>query len=195
MWDEKYSNSQFIYGTSPNDFLRENVHHFVPGGKILCIAEGEGRNAVWLAELGFNVTAVDASKIGLEKGRALARSRGVKVEWIHADLKRYDPGKQIWDGVVAMFAHLPPDLRSCVHADCVESLKIGGVLLLEAYTPEQLNFKTGGPSNIDWLMTPEILRQELHGLTFERLQKTEREIIEGIGHTGLGSVVQVIGYR
>lgn len=195
MWDEKYRNSQFVYGTSPNDFLRENVHHFVPGGKILCIAEGEGRNAVWLAELGFNVTAVDASKIGLEKGRALAKSRGVSVHWIHTDLQHYDPGKQIWDGVVAIFAHLPPDLRARVHADCVESLKIGGVLLLEAYTPEQLNFKTGGPPHVDWLMTPEVLQQELHGLTFERLQKTEREIIEGIGHTGLGSVVQVIGYR
>ena len=102
MWDEKYSNSQFIYGTAPNDFLRENVHHFVPEGKILCIAEGEGRNAVWLAELGFKVTAVDAS---------------------------------------------------------------------------------------------ELLQNELQGLTFERLQKTEREIIEGIGHTGMGSVVQVIGRR
>ena len=195
MWDEKYRNSQFVYGTSPNDFLRENVHHFVPEGKILCIAEGEGRNAVWLAELGFNVTAVDASEIGLAKGRSLARSRGVTIHWVQADLQHYDPGKQIWDGVVAIFAHLPPDLRASVHADCVESLKIGGVLLLEAYTPEQLNFKTGGPPHVDWLMTPEVLQQELHGLTFERLQKTEREIIEGIGHTGLGSVVQVIGYR
>ena len=195
MWDEKYRNSQFVYGTSPNDFLRENVHHFVPRGKILCIAEGEGRNAVWLAELGFKITAVDASEIGLEKGRSLAKSKGVSVHWIQADLQHYDPGKQIWDGVVAIFAHLPPDLRASVHADCVESLKIGGVLLLEAYTPEQLNFKTGGPSNVDWLMSPEVLQQELHGLTFERLHKTEREIIEGIGHTGMGSVVQVIGRR
>lgn len=75
MWDEKYSNSQFVYGSSPNDFLRENVHYFVPEGKILCIAEGEGRNAVWLAELGFKVTAVDASEVGLAKGRALAKSK------------------------------------------------------------------------------------------------------------------------
>lgn len=87
MWDEKYRNSQFVYGTSPNDFLRENVHHFVPEGKILCIAEGEGRNAVWLAELGFKVTAVDASEIGLAKGRALAKSKGVSVHWVHADLQ------------------------------------------------------------------------------------------------------------
>ena len=195
MWDEKYSNSQFIYGSSPNDFLRENVHHFVPEGKILCIAEGEGRNAVWLAELGFKVTAVDASEVGLAKGRALAKSKGVSVHWVHADLQDYNPGTKAWDGVVAIFAHLPPDLRSRVHADCVESLKMGGVLLLEAYTPEQLNFRTGGPTNVDWLMTPELLQNELQGLTFERLQKIEREIIEGIGHTGLGSVVQAIGRR
>ncbi len=195
MWDEKYSNSQFIYGSSPNDFLRENVHHFVPEGKILCIAEGEGRNAVWLAELGFKVTAVDASEVGLAKGRALAKSKGVSVHWVHADLQDYNPGTKAWDGVVAIFAHLPPDLRSRVHADCVESLKMGGVLLLEAYTPEQLNFRTGGPTNVDWLMSPELLQNELQGLTFERLQKIEREIIEGIGHTGMGSVVQVIGRR
>lgn len=195
MWDEKYSNSQFVYGSSPNDFLRENVHYFVPEGKILCIAEGEGRNAVWLAELGFKVTAVDASEVGLAKGRALAKSKGVSVHWVHADLQQYNPVTNAWDGVVAIFAHLPPDLRSRVHADCVESLKIGGALVLEAYTPEQLNFRTGGPTNADWLMTPELLQNELQGLTFDRLQKTEREIVEGIGHTGLGSVVQVIGRR
>ena len=176
MWNEKYSDPRFIYGIAPNDFLRQSVHHFQPSGNILCIAEGEGRNAVWLAELGFNVTAVDASEVGLSKGLTLAKSKGVKVDWIHVDLQHYNPGKQVWDGVVAIFAHLPPDLRSQVHADCVESLKEGGVLLLEAYTPEQLEFKTGGPSNPDWLMTPEILEQELQGLTFERLQKVERKM-------------------
>lgn len=195
MWNEKYNNEQFVYGTAPNDFLRDNAHRFSPEGKILCIAEGEGRNAVWLAEQGFQVTAVDASDVGLAKGRKLAASRGVTVNWIHADLSQYVPGVGVWDGVVAIFAHLPPDLRSRVHADCVDSLKEGGVLLLEAYTPEQLNFKTGGPGNPDWLMTPEVLQQELQGLTFEQLQKTERDVIEGIGHTGLGSVVQVIGIR
>lgn len=195
MWDEKYNTPQFVYGTVPNDFLRDNAHHFTTGGKILCIAEGEGRNAIWLAEQGFQVTAVDASVVGLNKGRALAEAKGVSVNWIHADLSQYHPGVEIWDGVVAIFAHLPPALRSRVHADCVECLKNNGVLLLEAYTPEQLNFKTGGPLDADWLMTPEILQQELNGLTFERLQKTERNIIEGIGHTGQGSVVQVIGRR
>ena len=195
MWNEKYSDPRFIYGTEPNDFLKQSVHHLKPSGKILCIAEGEGRNAVWLAELGFKVTAVDASEVGLNKGQTLAKSKGVKIDWIHADLQHYNPGQQAWDGVVAIFAHLPPDLRSQVHADCVESLKAGGVLLLEAYTPEQLRFRTGGPSNPDWLMTPEMLEQELRGLTFERLQKVERQIIEGIGHTGTGSVVQVIGVR
>lgn len=195
MWNEKYNTPQFVYGTEPNDFLRDNAHRFISGGKILCIAEGEGRNAVWLAEQGFQVTAVDASVVGLNKGRALAETKGVSVRWIHADLNQYNPGVEVWDGVVAIFAHLPPVLRSRVHADCVESLKNNGVLLLEAYTPGQLNFKTGGPSNADWLMTPEILQHELNGLTFERLQKTERNIIEGIGHTGQGSVVQVIGNR
>ena len=195
MWNEKYSDPRFIYGSAPNDFLKQSVHHLKIGGKILCIAEGEGRNAVWLAELDVKVTADDASEVGLNKGQTLAKSKGVKIDWIHADLQHYNPGQQAWDGVVAIFAHLPPDLRSQVHADCVESLKAGGVLLLEAYTPEQLRFRTGGPSNPDWLMTPEMLEQELRGLTFERLQKVERQIIEGIGHTGTGSVVQVIGVR
>ena len=95
MWNEKYSDPRFIYGIASNDFLKQSVHHFQPSGSILCIAEGEGRNAVWLAELGFNVTAVDASEVGLSKGLTLAKSKGVKVDWIHVDLQHYNPGKQV----------------------------------------------------------------------------------------------------
>ncbi|AUH01099.1 class I SAM-dependent methyltransferase [Prodigiosinella confusarubida] len=195
MWNEKYANEQFVYGTEPNDFLKKSSHHFVPGSRILCIAEGEGRNAVWLASQGFDVTAVDASDVGLAKGKKRAEANGLKIQWIHADLATYDIGRQQWGGIVAIFAHLPPTLRHQVHGNCASGLQSSGVFLLEAYTPEQLKFKTGGPSDITWLMTPETLRQELPGLRFAHLQKLEREIHEGIAHTGHASVVQLIARR
>ncbi len=194
MWDQRYSGDDYFYGTAPNDFLAEQAGK-IPSGPVLCLAEGEGRNAVHLAGLGFPVTAVDSAIEGLRKTERLARERGVDVECIHADLAQFDLGQDRWAGIVSIFAHLPPSLRRQVHAAIPKALRPGGMLLLEAYTPAQLQQGTGGPPVAELMMTANTLREELPGLVFEHLVELERGIVEGQGHTGTGAVVQAIAQR
>lgn len=194
MWDERYSAEGYVYGTEPNGFLVAKAE-LLPAGRVLCLAEGEGRNAVWLAEQGFEVTAVDASAVGLHKARALAAERGVRITTVHADLAAFviEPGS--WDGIVSIFCHLPPALRAQVHRRCVAGLRPGGVMLLEAYTPDQVGRGTGGPPSVELMMDAETLRLELTGLEFLELSETEREIHEGVFHNGVGAVVRLVGRK
>ncbi len=194
MWDKRYSTKHYIYGTQPNSFLEQHVTE-IPKGKVLCLADGEGRNSVFLAKQGYNVTAIDASAIGIEKAKKLARDNNVSVEYIHADLATYKLGQQQWEGIVSIFCHLPEKLRAELHAKVVHALKKTGVLLLEAYTPDQLKHGTGGPPTAELTMSAEILKKELNGLQFSLLQELERDVIEGSHHTGRGAVVQVIAKR
>jgi SAM-dependent methyltransferase len=194
MWDERYSAEGYAYGTEPNDFLTERVGR-LPPGRVLCLGEGEGRNAVWLARQGFEVTAVDASAVGLAKAERLADRHGVRVRTVHADLAHYQIEPGAWDGIVSIFLHLPAGLRARVHRDCVAGLRPGGVLLLEAYTPRQLQHGTGGPPSAELMMDADTLRGELAGLDFIELGEREREIREGPFHDGVGAVVQVVGRR
>lgn len=194
MWDDKYAGNDYVYGTEPNEYLRHHYHH-LPMGRLLCLAEGEGRNAVFLAQQGYDVTAVDASKVGLDKARKLAQQKDVDINIIHADLGHFDLGTGQWDGIVSIFCHLPPKLRQHVHAQIVHALKPGGVFLLEAYTPDQLQHATGGPPVAEMMMTQQLLEEELAGLDFNHLQQLERHIIEGTGHTGKGAVVQLIAKK
>ncbi len=194
MWDRRYKGNDYFYGTAPNDFLAAHAHAIRPG-PVLCLAEGEGRNAVFLAERGHPVTAVDSSIEGLRKAERLARERGVTIEYLQADLADFDLGQDRWAGIVSIFAHLPPPLRRRVHAAVPHALQTGGVLLLEAYTPRQLEHGTGGPPVAELMMSEAILRDELSGLAFEHLAELEREVIEGSGHTGTGAVVQAIARR
>ncbi len=194
MWNERYSTDEYVYGTEPNTFLSENFHQ-LPSGKVLCLAEGEGRNGVFLARQGYDVMAVDASGVGLTKAHKLASEYGVSITSEVVDLADYDLGVSCWEGVVAIFSHLPAPLRAQVHHRVVEALKPGGVLLLEAYTPAQLGRGTGGPPDVGMLMSAALLEQEFAGLEFVRLQELERDVVEGKHHTGLGSVVQVIARK
>lgn len=194
MWDERYNASDYAYGKNPNNFLQQHAGR-LSKGKVLCLADGEGRNGVFLAQQGFSVTSVDASAVGLAKAARLAQEKGVTIECIHADLNDFAPGEAQWDSIVSIFCHLPPPLRTRVHQRVVRALKPGGTFLLEAYTPAQLEFGTGGPSVAEMMMTAQQLREELAGLTFELLQETEREVIEGLYHTGRASVVQLLGKK
>ena len=194
MWDQRYSSSEYAYGTAPNDFLAEHVNQ-LPKGNVLCLAEGEGRNAVFLAEQGFAVTAVDSSQVGLEKAKALAAERQVSIDTIHTDLAEFEFNKNAWDAIVSIFCHLPSALRVPVHRGCVSSLKPDGVLLLEAYTPAQLKYKTGGPPLEEMMMSAACLREELVGLTFMHLEERVRDIHEGKFHNGAGAVVQVLAKK
>lgn len=194
MWNDRYRTDDYIYGTEPNAFLAQHFQS-IPKGRVLCLAEGEGRNAVFLARHGYDVTAVDLSEVGLEKARKLADTHGVRIECIHADLAGFDLGENRWDGIVSIFCHLPPPARRHVHSQISRALKRGGVLLLEAYTPDQLALGTGGPPEAAMMMTQAGLEDELAGLDFELLQEIEREVVEGTHHTGRGAVVQAVAIK
>lgn len=194
MWDERYSSEEYAYGTRPNKFLEENVNH-IPKGKVLSLAEGEGRNALFLAKQGYSVTAVDASIVGLNKARKLAAEDGVVVEFIRADLADYDLGEDKWDGIVSIFCPLPSSLRKQLYKKVEAGLKRNGVFLLEAYTPAQLKHGTGGGNSADVMQSKDSLRLELSGLKFRHLIELERDVREGIYHTGIGAVVQAIASR
>jgi SAM-dependent methyltransferase len=197
MWDERYSADEFIYGEEPNDFLRENLHR-LPRGRTLCLAEGEGRNGVFLAAAGHDVLAVDQSAVGLAKAERLATSRGVKIRTQVADLATFDPGESEWDAVVSISAHLPSAIRRELHRRIVRALRPGGVFIIEAYTPAQHSTAgVGGPppGHEDMLMSLAALREELAHL--EELHGVElvREVNEGAFHSGPGAVVQFIARR
>ena len=194
-WDTRYAGEAFMYGTAPNDFLREQTGVLPPGGQVLCLAEGEGRNAVFLAERGFAVTGVDGSKVGLEKAQRLAQQRGVKLETIVADLREFDLGTAKWDAIVSIWCHVPPDLRASLHPKIVAGLKPGGVLLLEHYHPHQLTYGTGGPPDAKLLVTRADLERDFAELKVLHAFEGERDIHEGSGHAGKSFVTQFIARR
>ena len=193
-WDERYAEPGWAFGEAPNDFLREHAAA-LPVGRTLCLAEGEGRNAVFLAGLGHAVTGVDRSHVGLAKARGLAERHGVHLDLVQADLGTWSLGVGTWDAIVSIFAHVPGEVRPGLHRRVVEALRPGGMLLLEAYTPAQFGRGTGGPSEAARYMSLAGLRTELAGLTFESARELERPVIEGRYHTGMAHVVQLIARR
>ncbi|MGK5083435.1 class I SAM-dependent methyltransferase [Bdellovibrionota bacterium FG-1] len=194
-WDTRYGTDEFYYGTDPNDFLKANAKLIAPGGETLCLAEGEGRNAVFLAENGLKVTAVDGSSVGLGKMEKLAHAKNVLVTSIVSDLSDYQIEAGKWDCIVSIWCHVPQDLRRKLHHLVVEGLRPGGVFILEAYHPRQLEFKTGGPSDANLMMRLDDLREELFGLDFLVAHEIERDVHEGKGHFGKSAVVQVLGRK
>jgi SAM-dependent methyltransferase len=198
MWDDRYSEEGFAYGTEPNDFLVEAYSSIPPNGKVLCLAEGEGRNAVFLAQQGFNVTAVDLSSVGLKKATELATANNVSIETIQADLADFDLGENQWDGIVSIWAHTPESIRSQLHSRVIHALKPGGVFILEAYIPKHIDMPgVGGPpaSQVDFFMPLDKLKSELSELTFSHAIEIDRHVSEGKYHQGESAVVQVIAKR
>jgi SAM-dependent methyltransferase len=194
MWDERFSGLEYVYGTEPNDFL-VSVASKIPQGKILCLADGEGRNGTYLATLGYDVVAVDGSSVGLAKTQKLAQAKQVEITTIHADLADFVIEPQAWNGIVSIFCHLPPDLRAKVYRQSVIGLKPNGVFVLEAFAPKQLQYNTGGPKNIDMLPALSTLQQELTGLDWEIARSVERDLDEGRYHDGKAAVIQILGRK
>ena len=194
-WDDRYADSDYLFGTAPNDFLKSVAERLPPNSRILCMADGEGRNGVYLATLGHKVTAVDQSRVGLEKAKKLAKQKQVSIETIKADLAEYDLGVESWDCIVSIFFHIPSAVRAHIYPRIITALKPGGILMLESYTPEQLNHGTGGPPIAELMLTKDELAQYFSEMNLEHLQELEREVIEGTGHTGLASVVQLLALR
>lgn len=192
-WNHRYALPGWAYGTEPNDFLREVAPTL--RGPVLCLGEGEGRNAVHLARLGLEVTAVDLSPVGLEKARGLAATHGVTVHTEVADLADFDLGEARWGAIVSIWCHLPPWVRQRVHRAAATALVPGGHFVLEAYTPAQLRYDTGGPKNAELLYAPEDLRSDLAGLELVRLEALDRDVQESDWHRGTSAVVQLIARR
>lgn len=196
-WNQRYSEPAYAYGTEPNDFLKENFIN-IPKGNVLCLAEGEGRNAVYLAQQGYNVTMVDQSQPGLDKAAKLAKEKGVEVKTIQADLGEFKIEPDSWDGIISIFGHLPPAIRQPLHQQVVAGLKPGGIFVLEAYTPRHIEINgIGGPpkDQKQMFMSLQLLELELKGLEFIHAQELERTVEEGEFHKGTGAVVQVIGKK
>lgn len=196
-WNERYAESDFAYGKKPNEFLVAE-HNRIKPGKVLCLAEGEGRNASFLASKGYLVTAVDQSDQGLKKTKLLAKDIGVEITTIEADLDSFDIEPSYWDGIISISAHLPPALRKKVHRQVVKGLKPGGILILEAYTKNHLDMPgIGGPPahQKEMFMSLAELEVELASLDFDIARETERNFDEGKYHQGLSAVVQVVAER
>ena len=195
MWDQRYQENKPVYGEAANDFLVEQVGLLRPG-TCLCLAEGQGRNAAWVAEQGFAVTAMDQSSVGMAKAAGLAAARGVALETAVGDLADFDLGSGKWDNIVSIFGHLPGPLRRDVHRRVVEALRPGGIFLLEAFTPDQLATEgTGGPADPDMLLTIAKLKAELPELEVVFAREIVRPVNEGDYHKGDCAVVQFIARK
>lgn len=195
MWDDRFGTEEYVYGTEPNAWLAARAGRIRPGGRVVSLAEGEGRNAVWLAGQGFAVEGVDGSSVGLSKARRLAARRGVTVVWTHADLADHVPEPGAFDGVVLIFVHLPPGLRERVHARAERALAPGGVLIVEAFAPGQLAYDSGGPRELDMLYTTDVLRQDFPAILWDELAERVVDLDEGAAHRGKGAVVRGAGVR
>mmetsp|Transcript_18184 Transcript_18184/g.25025 ORF Transcript_18184/g.25025 Transcript_18184/m.25025 type:complete len:211 (-) Transcript_18184:381-1013(-) len=198
-WNEKYNNKEeFAYGTEPNDFLKLIIPtlNIPKGSKCLMLADGEGRNGVYMAQLGYDVTSVDYSSVGIEKTKQLASSKSVTVEAIVADLATFDLGKNQWDCVVGIFCHFPPPIRSKLLGAIPAAMKKGGYCVLECYRPEQLEYKTGGPHVASLMYSREILLEAFQSkLEIQKNEELVRDVIEGTLHTGKAAVVQFVGRK
>ena len=193
-WDQRYGEPGWAYGTEPNDFLRSEANR-IPLGEVLCLAEGEGRNAVYLAGLGYQVEAIDQSSTGLAKAVALAAQKSVTIRTMQADLVEFDPGRSRWQGIVSIFVHLPAPLRRLIHGRMVQALAPGGLLLLEAYAPAQLAIGTGGPKEPERLCSLDELVVDFEGLEPLISRELQRDIQEGKYHQGNGAVLQFLGRK
>lgn len=197
MWNERFSEPEFTYGKEPNDFLRAEFQRIPAGGRVLCLAEGQGRNAVFLAQQGYQVTALDQSPVGLERAAELAREKGVVIETLVADLSEHDLGSG-WDGVICIFGHTPTAVRARVHAQIANALNAGGAYILECYTPKQHSMPGRGgppPEMKEFLVSLSDLEREISGLDFVIGREVEREVNEGEYHQGLSATVQLVAQK
>jgi 2-polyprenyl-3-methyl-5-hydroxy-6-metoxy-1,4-benzoquinol methylase len=196
IWDERYAGDDYHFGTEPNAFLKSQRALLKPGMNCLAVADGEGRNGVWLAEQGLQVVSLDSSPVAVAKARKLAQERGVQIEFEVADLLSRDCGEQCYDVVVAIFIQFAsPEQRAQLFAHLKRALKPGGLFLLQGYTPRQLDFRTGGPSQPDNLYTEPMLRSACADMDILHLSEHVSFISEGSGHYGVSALLDVVARK
>lgn len=195
-WDARYAGEDYLFGTEPNQFLASCGDLIGNAGRVLCVADGEGRNSVWLAQQGLDVEAFDASPVAVAKAQRLAAERGVAVRFHVADVDGWDWPEQAYDAVVAIYVQFsPPAQRRRVFERIARALRPGGLFLLEGYRLEQLAYGTGGPRIPDQLYTEPQLREELAAFALEEVRSYDAAIDEGPAHSGMSAVIDVIARR
>jgi cyclopropane fatty-acyl-phospholipid synthase-like methyltransferase len=196
IWNERYAGEEFHFGTEPNAFLTSQKKLLKPGTSCLAVADGEGRNGVWLAEQGLDVLWVDNSHVAQAKAEKLAQQRGVKMRFEQADLAVWAWGDSCFDVVAAIFIQFaPPGMREQMFAQIKRCLKPGGLVLLQGYTPRQHEFKTGGPSQAENLYTEALLRKEFADMEILHLREHDDVIREGEGHSGMSALIDLVARR
>lgn len=195
-WNARYAGADYIFGTAPNQFLASHADLIQPGMRALAVADGEGRNSVWLAERGAQVHAVEVSPIALEKARALAQMRGVTIQFEEADLLNWHWPEAKYELVVAIFIQFAsPDQREPIIAGIRRALKPGGVLILQGYTPKQIAFATGGPSRAENMYTESLLRGWFGDWHIRHLREHEDFISEGTHHHGQSALIDLVAQK
>jgi SAM-dependent methyltransferase len=195
-WNRRYDSADFLFGTAPNEWLREQAHVLPPQGHVLSVADGEGRNSVWLARQGFEVDAFDVADRAVDKARAFAQREGVSVNFAVAACDGFAWPEAACDGVAAIFVQFAdPPMRARLFEHIVRSLKPGGVLILQGYTPKQLEYRTGGPPILSHLYTQDLLLAAFADLSIIELRAYEADLREGQGHSGRSALVGLVARR
>ena len=196
-WNERFDKEEFIFGKEPNEYLVDQSKRFLtPGNKVLCIADGEGRNGVWLAKQGMHVVGFDASDIALAKAKQFAKDNRVEVEYSFSDTDSFTWQTNSYDAVVGIFIQFAdPEMRARIFSQAHQALKPGGIFILQGYTPKQLEYKTGGPSLIEHLYTEEMIRELSEEFEILDLQCYEKELSEGARHTGMSALLGMVARK
>jgi SAM-dependent methyltransferase len=195
-WEARFSDPEYIFGTAPNEFLRTQAHLLPARGKVLAVADGEGRNGVWLAERGLEVLSVDFSPKALAKAQTLARSRGVSLQLQRVDLITWAWPTAAFDVVAAIFFQwATPEQRAHIFAGIRQALKPGGLLLLQGYRPEQLVYKSGGPSQVENLYTRAMLTEAFAGFADLKITEHDSVLEEGTRHSGMAALIDLVGRK
>ncbi len=192
-WNTRFSAEGYLFGKEPNAFLASQRDRLKPGMRALCVADGEGRNSVWLARQGLEVTAFDFSPVGVAKARTLAREAGAAVDHRESDIHRWDWSQVQYDAVVAIFIQFAaPAARARIFAGLRQSLAPGGLLIMQGYRPEQLAYGTGGPPQVENLYTEGLLRESFAELEILHLASHDDVVDEGPGHRGMSALIDLI---
>ena len=195
-WNRRFGEADYLFGTAPNDWLTEHAAVWAPGSRVLCVADGEGRNSVWLAGRGLVVDAFDIAEVGVAKARRLAAEKAVSVNFTVADCDSYAWPQAALDGVAAIFVQFAdPDMRERLFARIVESLRPGGTLVLQGYTPRQLEFRTGGPPLASHMYTEPMLRTAFADMDILSLREYDADVAEGSGHQGRSALIGLVARR
>jgi SAM-dependent methyltransferase len=195
-WNTRFGGEAYLFGTEPNSYLRRQAFRWERGGRVLCVADGEGRNSVWLARQGLLVDAFDISEVGVRKAERLARQAAVTVNFSVADGDRLAWPSGLYDGIVAVFVQFAdPAMRKRLFDNMMRALKPGGLLVLQGYTPRQLDYKTGGPPFIDHMYTPALLREAFKDLEILELTEYEDELAEGVQHCGTSALIGLVARK